>query len=270
MCGRGTRAFEAYIDGEATALVIKDCWLEDRDDKALEHEIVAKVRTAMGQEEFRGRFIDVCGHRVTRNVALDRVCEILRQEFSEQEGFYVVPLHWSRQPTEPKKPPHPRFRYQIVYEERGSSFYHITSLQKAYMDLNEVTKGESFVRLFSDTQRHFVALYSLHTSKFVHGDISPGNIIGVEGGVKVSDLEFARERDADKLSELTLRTQNPPPPRLVEHLVVGLVGLGLYIHSSASREHEISPRRKLRRRFTCSCPTTAITVTQQEMARLRN
>jgi len=145
VCGRGTRAFEAYIDGKATALVIKDCWLEDREDKALEHETVAKVRAAMGQEEFRGGFIDVCAHRVTRNVALDRVCEILQQGFSEQEGFYVVPLPWSRQPMEPKEPPRPRFRYQIVYEERGDSFYHITSLQKAYLDLNEVTKGESFV-----------------------------------------------------------------------------------------------------------------------------
>jgi len=145
VCGRGTRAFEAYIDGEATALVIKDCWLEDREDKALEHETAAEVRTAMGQEEFRRSFVDVRGHRVTRNVTLDRICEILQQEFSEQEGFYVVPLRWPRQPTEPKKPPRPRFRYQIVYEERGDSFYHITSLQKAYRDLNEVTKGEQFV-----------------------------------------------------------------------------------------------------------------------------
>jgi len=151
VCGRGTRAFEAYIDGEGTALVIKDCWLEARGDRALEHEAVAKVRTAMGQEGFRGGFIDVCGHRVTRNVTLDRVCEILEREFSEQEGFYVVPLHWSRQPMEPKEPPRPRFRYQIVYEERGDSFYHITSLQKAYLDLNEVTKSELFVRRFSNT-----------------------------------------------------------------------------------------------------------------------
>jgi len=81
--------------------------------------------------------------------------------------------------------------------------------------------------VLTNTQRHFVALYSLHTSKFVHGDVSPGNIISVEGGVKVSDLEFARERDVGKLSELTLRTQNPSSPRLVEHLVVCLVKLVL-------------------------------------------
>ena len=37
MCGRGTRAFEARIDGKATALVIEDCWLEGRKGKAMEH-----------------------------------------------------------------------------------------------------------------------------------------------------------------------------------------------------------------------------------------
>ena len=107
MCGRGTRAFEAYVDEEATALVIKDCWLEDREDRAPEHVMVAKVRSAMGQEEFRERFIDVRGHRVTRNIALDRVCEILRRGFNEHEGSHPVPLHWSRQPMQPKQPPRP-------------------------------------------------------------------------------------------------------------------------------------------------------------------
>ena len=91
-----------------------------------------------------------------------------------------------------------------------------------YLDLNEATKGESVGWHFSSAQLHFAALYSLHTSKFVHGDVSPGNIIGFEGGAKLSDLEFVRERDAGKLSELTLRTQNSPSPRSVERLVVGL------------------------------------------------
>ena len=145
MCGRGTRAFEAYVDGEAAAVVIKDCWLEYREGGVQEHDTVEKVRNAMGQEEFRRRFVDVNGYRVTRNATLDRVCEILHQDFSNHQGFYPVPLHWFRQPVEPKQPPRPRFRYQIVYKERGDSFYHITSLQKAYLDLNEVTKGKPFI-----------------------------------------------------------------------------------------------------------------------------
>ena len=145
MCGRGTRAFEARIDGEATALVIEDCRLKGRKDKAMEHEIVENVRSAMDQEEFQRRFIDACGHRISRNATLDRLCEIILKDFNEQEGFYAVPLHCSRRSMELKKPRRPHFRYQIVYKEKGDLFYHITSLQKAYLDLNEVTKGEPFV-----------------------------------------------------------------------------------------------------------------------------
>ena len=57
MCGRGTRAFEARVEGGATTLVVKDCWLEDRQDRALEHDTVERVRGAVGQAEFRRRFI---------------------------------------------------------------------------------------------------------------------------------------------------------------------------------------------------------------------
>ena len=150
MCGRGTRAFAVHVDGKATPLVIKDCWLEDQKDETLEYDTVEKVRSAMGLEEFRRRFVDVCGYRVTRNATLDRVCEILQQDFNEQGGFYAVPFHWYSHPIELKQPPRPRFRYQILYKEKGDSFYHITSLQKAYLDLNEVTKGELFVWHFSN------------------------------------------------------------------------------------------------------------------------
>ena len=141
MCGRGTRAFEARAEGEATALVIKDCWLEDRQDRALEHDTVERVGSAVGQAEFRRRFIDTCGYRTTRNAVLDRVCEILKHNFNKQDGFRAVPIHGSRRAVEGMQPPRPRFRYQIVYKEKGDSFYHITSLRKAYLDLSEITKG---------------------------------------------------------------------------------------------------------------------------------
>jgi len=53
MCGRGTRAFDARAEGEGATLVIKDCWLEDRQDRTLEHVIVEGVRGAVGKAEFR-------------------------------------------------------------------------------------------------------------------------------------------------------------------------------------------------------------------------
>jgi hypothetical protein len=237
MCGRGTRAFKACVDGETTALVIKDCWLEDGEDEVLEHDTVERVRSAMGQEEFQHRFIDVCGYHVTRNPALDRVCKILQRDFNEQEGFHDVTLRWPRQPMVFKRqPPRPRFRYQIVYKEMGDSFYHITSLRKAYLDLNDVTKGELFGWDFSNSQRRFAALYSLHTSKFIHGEVDPANIIEVEGRARLSDLRLARERDADKLSELTLPTPGSPPTFSVEYLTVSPDVSILHIRSPATRE----------------------------------
>lgn len=263
MCGRGTRAFDVRVDGEATALVIKDCWLEDRKERNLEHDVVEKVRSAVGQAEFQRRFIDICGHRVTRNAVLDRVCEILNHDFSKQDGFYAVPIHWSCQLVEPKQPPYPRFRYQIVYREKGDSFYHIKSLQKAYLDLNDVTKGESIVRHLLSAKRYLTALYSLHISKFIHGDVSPGNIFSFEEGAKLSDLEFARERDVDKLSELTLEAPNSPSHQTVEHLVVRSDGSIPTIHSSTTREHDLSRQQKLRQRFTCFSRATTATTTQQ-------
>jgi len=220
LCGRGTRAFDVRAEGEEAPLVIKDCWLEDRQDRALEHATVERVRSAVGKAEFRKRFIDICGHRTTRNAVLDRVCEILKHDFNKQRGYYAVPIHGSRQAVETIRPPRPRFRYQIVYREKGDTFYHVTSLQKAYLDLNEITKGGSILTRFSLAQRRFVALHSLHASKFVHGDVSPGNIFSLEGGAKLSDLEFARERDVEKLSELTLKNRDPSSPRVVENLVV--------------------------------------------------
>jgi hypothetical protein len=264
MCGRGTRAFKACVDGETTTLVIKDCWLEDAEDKVLEHDTVERVRSAMGQEEFQHRFIDICGYRVTRNSALDRVCKILQRDFNKQEGFHDVSLHWSRQSIVYKRqPPRPRFRYQIVYKETADLFYHITSLRKAYLDLNDVTKGELFVWDFSNSQHCFAALYSLHKSKFIHGDVHPGNIIEVEGRARLSDLRLARERDADKLSELTLRTPNSPSSPSVECLEVGSDGSILHIHSSATREHDTLWRQKLHPNSTCSYHATTITAAQQ-------
>jgi serine/threonine protein kinase len=40
----------------------------------------------------------------------------------------------------------------------------------------------------------------------VHRDLSPGNIIVVDGKAKISDLEFAKRRAARELEKLTRQT----------------------------------------------------------------
>ncbi|KAF9641869.1 hypothetical protein BDM02DRAFT_3194391, partial [Thelephora ganbajun] len=84
-------------------------------------------------------------------------------------------------------PLHSRFRYQIVYTERGVSLYNITSLSETFEYLTQVTDG----------------LLLLHKAGFVHRDLSPGNIIVVNRKAKISDLEFAKARKVADLQSLT-------------------------------------------------------------------
>jgi serine/threonine protein kinase len=44
----------------------------------------------------------------------------------------------------------------------------------------------------------------LHKKGWIHRDPSPGNIIVVNDEAKLSDLEFAKERDVGDLQKLTM------------------------------------------------------------------
>jgi len=169
MCGRGTWVFEVYPQGQTKPkpLVIKDCWVEDRPGKQMEHTIINKVREAMGDDEFRKHFVDFCGYRKATNAALTKYCRI-PSGGKLDTGFETSPLVWEakvdhttnysqlgqalvtsqdsrlesgiRSATQQRRP-HPRFRYQIVYGERGTSLYDITSLSETFGHLIEVMEG---------------------------------------------------------------------------------------------------------------------------------
>ncbi|KAF9646538.1 hypothetical protein BDM02DRAFT_3270901 [Thelephora ganbajun] len=201
-CGRGTWVFEVVDQETKEVRAIKDCWVENRRGKHMEHEIVA-TDTSGG---FQG------------------VCDILsKEEFKSLDNFYPQLLvlartnskpiysrfvgnstpnrsHHSRRsppPTQlaPTIPPHPRFRYQVVYSNRGISLFEVTSLEKVFVYLDQTV----------------IALLHLHKAGWVHRDLSPGNIIVVDGKVKISDLEFAKRRVAQDLERLTRRTDQPLP-----------------------------------------------------------
>jgi serine/threonine protein kinase len=54
----------------------------------------------------------------------------------------------------------------------------------------------------------------LHKKGWIHRDPSPGNIIVVNDEAKLSDLEFAKERDVGELQKLTMPlTEDSPPAR---------------------------------------------------------
>ncbi|KAF9646647.1 hypothetical protein BDM02DRAFT_3270848 [Thelephora ganbajun] len=200
--------------------VIKDCWVEDRPGKQVEHDIVTEIKKSMDDQTFREYFIDICGYRKTdTSGGFDSVCKILeKRTFMPREKFepqYLVPASVNPKPIyadsardsiadqdhrlqpsstkrAPNNPPHPRLRYQVVYEEKGISLFEVTSFAEVFLHIGRATEG----------------LHHLHQAGWVHKDFSPGNVIVVDGKAKISDLEFAKRRAVSQLGELT-RPRDP-------------------------------------------------------------
>ena len=103
--GRGTRAFEVVDQKSKEVRVIKDCWIEDRPGKQLEHDIVADIKgdiaagterdTATGVEDGTGNdegfhkyFIDVCGYRKTDEFGgFDKISQSLKTGTFIKDAF---------------------------------------------------------------------------------------------------------------------------------------------------------------------------------------
>ncbi|KAF9783769.1 hypothetical protein BJ322DRAFT_1066990 [Thelephora terrestris] len=217
-CGRGTWVFEVKIEGENEARVLKDCWVENREGKQMEHEIVAGIRETMKHDDFHRHFVNICGHLKTETSGWFReFCNILNEgTFEAKDNFRPQALilirpnsksiydpmstggsvpNQNRHPDmlapttrpAPEVPPHSRFRYQVVYQEEGTTLYGVTSLEKAFKYLGQTVD----------------AAQCLHEAGWVHRDLSPGNVIVVGDVAKISDLEFAKKRAARDLETLT-------------------------------------------------------------------
>ncbi|KAF9645072.1 hypothetical protein BDM02DRAFT_3263161 [Thelephora ganbajun] len=163
----GTRVFEVKCKATQETRVIKDCWIEDRKGKEVEHTIVHKIKTAIGPDEFVNYFVDIIGHQRTDPTG----------------GFLDVHKMLEKHAI------HPRFRYQVVYKEKGESLYQVTSLKEMFKHLARVAR----------------ILIVLHRRGFIHKDLSPENVTVINGVAKISDLEFAKLRHAEDLEMLTKR-----------------------------------------------------------------
>ena len=165
--GRGSRVFEAKDEETEEVRIIKDCWIEDREGKQMEHEVVAGIKRDMGNcQKFGEHFVDICGHHKTdTSGGLGRICTILKKTtFDAEKEFQplllVCPLapkpvyvegaevahqgqYLKPTPTKlpPKRPPHPRFRYQVVYSEKGISLYEVTSFGEVFKYISQATEG---------------------------------------------------------------------------------------------------------------------------------
>jgi len=166
--GRGSRAFEVVDQETKEIRVIKDCWIEDRPGKPMEHDVITGIKSNMGDKTFHEHFIDICGHRKTgMSGGFDRVCKILEnRSFKPGDQFepsILVPVTDIPKPTydpaasvadqdhrlqsaptklAPEHPPHPRFRYQVVYNTKGVSLFEVTSFGDVFWHLGRATSGK--------------------------------------------------------------------------------------------------------------------------------
>ena len=167
--GHGTRVFKVREEGEEGVCVIKDCWVEDRPGKQMEHEIVAGIKNDMGGHQFREYFIDVCGHRrMDMSGGFNSVCEVLKNRtFVPKNNFgpqFLIPASSKDGPiysfptevaiadqdnrllpTHKKQatqnPPHPRFHYQVVYSEEGKSLFDVSSFAEVFSHICRAAEG---------------------------------------------------------------------------------------------------------------------------------
>lgn len=172
---RGTWVFEVKDQEDQGIRVIKDCWVEDRPGKDAEHIIAGNIKQKMGEVTFNKYFVNIIGHRRTDPTGgFLRVCEMLKKERFGPEPrslgclclYPLVPIeekkssynqsagnqisnqdrhltpNLSGDPKKQKHTIHPRFRYQIIYEEKGESLYQVTSLADLIHHLAHVTLGK--------------------------------------------------------------------------------------------------------------------------------
>jgi len=145
------RGFEVKDEETQEVRVIKDCWIEERYAKRMEHDVAAEIKRGMGDyQKSCKHFIDICGHRKTyTSGGFNKVCKVLENgTFKLAEGFVLQLL--ASTPAAPKptptkltseRPPHPRLHYQVVYSEKGISLFEVTSFEEVFAHIGQVTEG---------------------------------------------------------------------------------------------------------------------------------
>ena len=98
--------------------------------------------------------------------------------------------------------------------------YEVTSLEEVFGYLGQIIDGMGRDSMNRNAYLHFnPGLHCLHEAGWVHRDLSPGNIIVVEGKAKISDLEFAKRRAVEDLEQLTKSTDSSKTAVRDTHIV---------------------------------------------------
>jgi hypothetical protein len=161
--------FKAVDKQKGDVRVIKDCWVDMRRTDRTEKEIVKGIKDAIGSQYFLEHFVDICGDRRTdASGGFQKLMDVLANKtFEAMDNYEVQSLVMARSnrapvyaeslgspnrnhhagrsspptPRAPKVPPHPRFRYQVVYREQGVSLYEVNSLEEVFEYLDDVVDG---------------------------------------------------------------------------------------------------------------------------------
>lgn len=172
--GGGTRVFEVIDQRTKKVRVIKDCWVEDRAQKRMEHEIVVGIKQDVNNDEdFHKHFINICGYRRTdtsggfdkllkglntgtfekvdlqpRDIRKSVYCASAEDRAPNQGGYLL------QTPAERAPPilPCPRFRYQVVYDEKGVSLFEVPSFADIFVHIVQAADGMS--QPIPDSQIH--------------------------------------------------------------------------------------------------------------------
>jgi len=159
--GQGRRVFDAVDQETGDARAIKDYWVEDHPGEQLEHDIVSRIKGKMGGEKFCKYFVDTCGHRKTDPPrAFNSLCKTLDSKTSMPRDYYgpqfltaaadaskliLTDQRHLPQSTLTKwstsNPPCPRFRYQVVYGEKGISLFEIPSFVDGFVHIGRAADG---------------------------------------------------------------------------------------------------------------------------------
>ncbi|KAJ7135383.1 hypothetical protein C8R43DRAFT_615682 [Mycena crocata] len=189
VCGRTTRVWEAYREDDPNriSVAVKDLWtsIDALQEGAQLLELREKLRS----------LADPGTPRPPEDYFLTVVCHgfVTTSDGVEDHTLGVM----TRGSTPPTGIPHqPRKHYRIVFKEVGVSVYDLRTLSEVMCALADATR----------------ALRFLHELGFVHRDVSPGNILLVDGMGKLSDLEsiqpFRGPSVSPQLSESYVGTTN--------------------------------------------------------------
>ncbi|KAJ7625021.1 hypothetical protein DFH06DRAFT_745973 [Mycena polygramma] len=169
VCGRTTRVWEAYRedDPERTSVAIKDLWTSvdavEEGSQLLElHDKLRSLADPATPRPAAEYFLTVLHHVFVRT----------------SEG---VDDHTLDVMTRGQVPPtglshHPRKHYRIVFKEVGTPVNRLRTLSE-------------MMHALADAARALSLLYKLG---LVHRDVSPGNILFIDGHGKLTDLEYLK------------------------------------------------------------------------------